>query len=40
MIEVLEFIFSEWYIFFGVLVILSVIGEIIESIVNTIKDKK
>ena len=40
MIEVLRFIFSEWYIFFGVLVLLSTIGEIVESIISAIKTRK
>ena len=39
MLKVFRFIFSEWYIFFGVLVLLSIIGNVIEGIVNVIEDR-
>ena len=40
MMEVLRFIFSEWYIFFGVLILLSTIGSIVERIITAIEDRK
>ena len=40
MIELLRFIFSEWYIFLGVLILLSTIGSIVERIITAIKDRK
>ena len=40
MIELLRFIFSEWYIFLGVLILLSTIGSIVERIITAIEDRK
>ena len=40
MMEVLRFIFSEWYIFLGVLILLSTIGSIVERIITAIEDRK
>ena len=40
MIELLRFIFSEWYIFFGVLILLSTIGSVVEGIITAIEDRK
>lgn len=40
MLEILKFIFSEWYIFFGVIILLYVIGAMIEDIITTIKKDK
>ena len=39
MLELFRFIFSEWYIFFGVIVLLSVIGNVIEGIIIAIEDR-
>ena len=33
MLEVLKFIFSEWYIFFLTLLLIGVVGEIIGEII-------
>ena len=40
MIELLRFIFSEWYIFLGVLILLSTIGSVVERIITAIEDMK
>jgi len=37
MLEVLQFIFSEWYIFFGTLLLITVSGEAISDIVVSLK---
>ena len=40
MIEVLNFIFSDWKIFCCVIIFLSIIGSIVEWIITTIEDMK
>lgn len=39
MLEVLKFIFSEWYIFLGVIILIGVVGEVIADIISSFKDK-
>ena len=40
MIEVLDFIFSDWKILCCVIVFLSIIGSIVEWIITAIEDRK
>ncbi len=39
MLEILRFIFSEWYIYFGTIILICCIGESVAEIVQAIKGK-
>lgn len=40
MLEILKFIFSEWYIFWGTLLLIVVIGDAIADIISAIRGTK
>lgn len=40
MLEILQFIFSKWYIYVGVIILIAVIGGTIADIIKELNHKK